>query len=449
MGRSISRRTFFFGSAMAVSAASFARPRRVSAADKLNVAAIGAGGKGRSDINGCKDENVIALCDVDWNSAAETFSVDFPEAKKYKDFRVMLDELKEIDAVTVSTADHCHGIAAVTAMQLGKHVYVQKPLTHNIYEARKLRDVAREMGVATQMGNQGHANEGVRQVCEMVWSGAIGEVHEAHCWTNRPIWPQAIEPPTTSDPVPEYLDWDLWLGPAAERPFVDKHPVTGERCYCPFVWRGWWDFGTGALGDMACHICDPANWALHLGAPTTIELVNVTQWHEHSGPTASVIKYEFPERQNPEGKTLAPVTLYWHDGMSEQPKIEGVPEGAELGEGSNGSVFIGSEGMLTCGTYGDHPRLVPEELMNDYQKPDPTIARTDGTYADWLKACRGEGPSCANFDYSAPFTEWVLLGVVAQRAGGKIEWDAENMLVKNDSAAQAFIKRDYRPGWEM
>ena len=450
------RRTFLMGAAAGTAAAltnkrivPFYGPNRVMANSKLNIAGIGVGGKGRTDVNGCADENIVALCDVDWRSrrrgpSAETFE-RFPKAARYKDFRHMLDKEKSIDAVTVTTPDHTHTVAASWAMSLGKHVYVQKPLTYCIGEARYLRELARYTGVVTQMGNQGHSWNGTRDLCEIIWSGAIGDVKEVHIWTNRPVWPQGIAKRPATEDIPKELNWDLWLGPAPHRPYSSK--------YAPFSWRGWWDFGCGALGDMACHIADPANWALHLSdtGPISAELITEEGNNKETFPTKSVIKYEFPKRRN-----MPPVDVYWHDGGNLPPRPEGVPEGELLGEGDNGSLFIGTKGGATCDTYGDNARLLPAARMKDFQKPERTLPRIEpgdkwkSPYVEWTNAIKNGIQPGSNFDYSGPFTEWVVMGNLTLRfPGQKLEWDAKDMRVTNVPEANDFITREYRKGWEL
>ncbi len=448
------RRTFLMG-AMALTAGCATTgsrgPRAMSPNDKLNVAGIGVGGKGQSDIHECRSENIVALCDVDERMLLKAKEM-FPEAKTYSDYRVMLDKHPEIDAVTVSTPDHTHANAALTAMAMGKHVYVQKPMTHNIYEARKLTEAARKYGVATQMGNQGHSGEGVRRCVEMVRSGAIGKVREAHCWTDRPgiperaWWPQGVPNMLEKQPVPDHMDWDLWLNAA---PFRDYNAG-----YAPFKWRGWWDFGCGALGDMACHIMDPAMWALELGAPTSVEIVQQEGSNAQTGPLNEVIRYEFPER----GDHPA-LTLFWYDGGNKPPHPEGVPADEKLGGGSNGSYFVGDKGVMTLDTYGENARLLPASNMADYTPPPQTIRRvaemdpasiSDNAHRmDWINACKGGEKAGSNFDYAGPFTETVLLGTIAVRVPGKLMWDSEAMRFTNSDAANAYIKREYRPGWNI
>lgn len=446
MASGLSRRYFFFGSAAALAATrleakstpSLKRLGYKSPNEKLNIAAIGAGGKGHSDITGCATENIVALADPDWKTAAKTFS-EFPNAKQYKDYRVMLDKERDnIDAVIVSTPDHTHAPAAMWAMERGKHVYCQKPLTHTVYEARMLADAARKYGVATQMGNQGHSNEGARQLCEMIWNGDIGAVKEVHAWTDRPIWPQGIDHPLPEEPVPATMDWDLWLGTAATRPH--------NKGYYPFNWRGWYDFGCGALGDMACHILDAVNWALLLDAPVSVECIKIEGKNPYTFPTKSIVKFEFAARGN-----MPPVNVFWYEGGLKPPVPEGLPADVKLGDigdPSNGSLFIGEKGFITTGTYGEGTRLVPDDKMKDYQFPPKFLTRSPGHYRDWIRACKGGDPACSNFSYSGPFTEWVALGVIAQRSEGKLTWDRAKMKVTNNSEANKFVKPYVRKGWK-
>ncbi|MDP7640219.1 MAG: Gfo/Idh/MocA family oxidoreductase, partial [Candidatus Hydrogenedentes bacterium] len=364
----VSRRTFLMGSAAATAGiASDTRPRRAGARvaspnGKLNVAAIGSGGKGRTDIQGCKSENIVALCDVDWVRAARAFS-QYPKATRYKDFREMLEK-EQIDAVTVSTPDHTHAVAAMAAMSIGIHVYVQKPLTYTIAEARLLAASARKFGVKTQMGNQAHCHEGVRKLCELIWNGDIGQVHEAHIWTNRPKWPQGIDRPKETPPIPRNLDWNLWLSAAPDRPY--------NPAYLPSDWRGWLDFGCGALGDMACHIADPANWALrlHETGPISAEALLNEGMTSETFPRRTRIRFDFPARGD-----MDPVAVYWYDGGARPSIIDGIPEGVRLGDGKNGSVFIGTKGIATAGEYGGRPRLLAGDRVVGYKFPDETVAR--------------------------------------------------------------------------
>jgi predicted dehydrogenase len=447
--RTVTRRTFLMSSAAVLAGcATMGRKRAhyVPPNERLNIAAIGAGGKGKSDIMHCATENIVALCDVDDKQAGDMFQ-KFPDAKRYRDFRVMFDKEPGIDAVIISTPDHVHTIAALYAMNMGKHVYLQKPLTWSVYEARRLTETARNAGVATQMGNQGHSGDGVRQVCEMIWSGAIGPVREVHCWTNRPVWPQGIPEALPAEPVPDTLDWDLWIGPAPERPY--------NHGYAPFNWRGWWDFGCGALGDMGCHIMDPANWALKLANPTRVEVVREEGNNQQTGPNASVIRYEFPAREG-----MPPVTLYWYDGGNLPPRPEGIDPKETLGEGDNGTLFIGDDGFLTCGTYGGNARLLPESRMKEYRMPAEVIPRVRigdeklwgdidfQHHQDWIRACKGGPKADSDFAYAGPFTEIVLLGNLALRTGQPVEWDSENMRAKNVDVSH-LVRRAYRKGWEI
>ena len=410
--------------------------------EKLNIAAIGAGGKGSSDIDGCSSENIIALCDPDWKTAGGTFD-RYPNAKRYKDFRVLLDKETTLDAVTVSTPDHMHAFAAIDAMERGKHVYVQKPMAHTVYEARKMAEIARKYKVATQMGNQGHTGEGVRKFCELIWSGVIGNVREVHAWTNRPIWPQGIDKPLPAQEIPETMAWDVWLGPAPARAY--------NKGYAPFNWRGWFDFGCGALGDMACHILDPSNWALQLKDPISIECVSQEKKNSETFPTKSIIRYEFPQRGS-----MPPVTLYWYDGGNLPPRPKGVDPKVRLGDGDNGSLFIGEKGMIHIKTYGDDPQILPAELAKDLKTPLKMIPRsaqnrdTDRDHKlNWIYAIKGGTPACSNFDYAGPFTEWVVLGNLALRCEGKLLWDAAKMKVTNNPAANQYVNVKYRKGWHL
>jgi predicted dehydrogenase len=424
-------------------------PKKFSPNDKLNIAAIGAGGKGMSDLMGCHalGENIVALCDVDWERAGEAF-YKLPNAKQYKDFRIMLEEMPEIDAVTISTPDHTHAPAAFMAMNLGKHVYVQKPLTHTVAEARLLTNVAKETGVITQMGNQGNSGHGVRDLCEMIWAGAIGDVTKVHAWSNRPIWPQGIAAPLPGEPVPATLDWDLWIGPAPMREYNAK--------YAPFNWRGWWDFGCGALGDMACHIMDPCYRALKLNEAEyfTVESIQDGMTDE-CPPLSSVVKYSFPARAG-----MPPVEVFWYDGKIMPPrpdgidgetKADGTKDVAKLGDGNNGSLFYGTGGMLTTGTYGGDSRLLPAEAMAAYTRPEPTIPRIENEdhYKDWIDGIKGGPKPGSSFDYSGPFTEMVVFGNLSVRTGKKLHWDNIKGKVTNDKKAAELITKEYRKGWEL
>jgi len=407
------------------------------ASEKLNVACIGAGGRGGAAVEGVLGENIVALCDVDDERAAGAFE-KAPDAKRYRDWRRMFDEMaNEIDAVTVSTPDHMHFPPARAAIELGKHVYVEKPLTHTIWEARQLRRLAERARVQTQMGNQGHANEGTRLLREWIQAGAIGNVTEVHHWTDRPIWPQGIGRPDHSDcvpVVPENFDWDLWLGVAPERPY--------DPAYHPFNWRGWWDFGTGALGDMGCHIMDGAFWALDLGYPTRVEAA-ASPVNEETAPTASIVTYHFPARG-----PMPPVTVRWYDGGLKPPiPIDLEPDRTWP---ENGSLLVGDKGRILTSTYCETVRIVPESKMQEFlpNRPEKTIPRVEGgPFAEWIRACKGGAPAGSNFAHSGPLTEVVLLGNLALRSGRPLEWDGEKMAVTNWPEANRFVTKEYRPGW--
>ncbi|MCX7872542.1 MAG: Gfo/Idh/MocA family oxidoreductase [Verrucomicrobiae bacterium] len=407
---------------------------------KLNIAGIGIGGQGRADLDNMASENIVALCDVDWSYASGTFK-KYPNAKKYKDFRKMLDEQKDIDAVVVATPDHLHAFAAMYAINNGKHVYCEKPLTHSVWEARQLAKAAREKKLATQMGNQGQASEETRRLCEFVWDGAIGNVYEAHIWTDRPsnglfkeYWPQGVEKPKETPPVPPELDWDLWIGPAPMRAY---HPI-----YHPFRWRGWWDFGTGALGDIGCHAFDPVFRALKLGHPLTIE-ASSSRVNEETFPVASMVTYHFPARGS-----MPPLKLVWYDGGLRPPRPEGLDDGHVMG--TNGRLLIGDKGFILGN------RVYPEKRRKEYQEPQKTIPRSPGHYQEWILACKGGKPAGSNFDWAGPLTEVVLLGNIALRlqlreelTRCKLEWDAEKFEFKNLPEANKFIRREYREGWKL
>jgi len=411
-------------------------PRRVSPNEKLNIGIIGCGGKGWSDREGVCGENIVALCDVD-EIALQRAAKKHPGAKLYRDYRRMLDEMKELDAVTISTPDHHHAPAAMRAIRRGLHVYVQKPLTHNIWEARQLTEAARRHKVATQMGNQGTSGEEIRRVCEMIWAGAIGPVREVHVWTDRPIWPQGKDRPPGEDPVPKHLDWDLWIGPAPMRPFKDKYPDVDRHVYHPFCWRGWWDFGTGALGDIGCHTINAPMWALKLGPPSSVEVVDTAEVKKESFPLWSIIRWDFPARGE-----LPPVKLFWYDGGKLPPKP---PEMEDRKLADNGIIYIGEKGKIYAG------RLLPESRMKEFTPPPPTIPRVPGGnhYEDWIIACKGGRPACSNFDFAGPLTETVLLGNIALRLGRKIYWDSRRLRAIGCPEADAHIRRAYRKGWEL
>jgi predicted dehydrogenase len=415
--------------------------------DRVNVAGVGAGGMGGGDIanHARNGANIVALCDVDEQRGGGSFQA-FPKAKRYKDFREMLDkEGKNIDAVTVGTPDHIHAVASMAAIRAGKHVYCQKPLTHTLHECRELTKAAHQAGVATQMGNQGHASEGSRLTNEWIQAGIIGDVREVHVWSDRAglLWKQGIGRPSDSPPIPSTLDWNLWLGPVQERPY--------NPAYLPVKWRGWRDFGTGALGDMGCHIIDHPVWALGLGAPTTVESVATLDGsvledgkpNFETYPIAAIITYEFPAR----GK-LPPVRMTWYEGGLMPPTPAEMPAGQRLH--GNGVLYVGSKGKMHHSSHGGMPELLPHALGDEAKQVPKTMVRSPGHYEEWLLACKGGSRPISNFDYSGPLTEIVLLGVLALRAPGRrLEWDSANLKVKNAPELDAFVHAEYRKGWTL
>jgi predicted dehydrogenase len=415
--------------------------------ERVNVAGIGAGGMGGGDIATVTKlgANIVALCDVDEKQAAGTFNAH-PKARKYKDFREVIEkEAKHIDAVTVGTPDHIHAVATMAAIRAGKHVYCQKPLTHTIYEARAIARAAKAAGVATQMGNQGHATEGARLTNEWIQAGIIGEVREVHTWSDRAglLWKQGIGRPTEAPPVPSTLDWNLWLGPVRERPY---HPA-----YLPLRWRGWRDFGTGAMGDMGCHIIDHPVWALKLGAPSFVEARSSLDGsfladgkpNLETYPIASLIYFEFPARGE-----LPPVKLTWYEGGLMPPNPSEMPSGEKLGP--NGALYIGSKGKLYHSSHGGMPQLLPRELHEEAAKVPKTIERSPGHYEEWIRACKGGPMPVSNFEYAGPLTETMLLGILALRAPGRrLEWDSANMRIKNAPELDQHTHVEYRKGWAL
>ena len=442
----LSRREFV--EAAAAAAAFTFVPRRVlggagqpSANNQLNIAGIGVGGQGGSDINQCSRDgaNIVALCDVDDERAKDTFK-KFPHARQYKDFRQMLDkENKNIDAVVIATPDHCHAPAAIRAMRMGKHVYVEKPMAHTIYEARRMTETAQEMNVVTQMGQGGHAGEGLRLTYEFIHDGAIGPVREVHVWSDRPgtperpWWPQGIDRPTDTMSVPATLDWDAWLGPAHWRPY--------HKAYVPRNWRGWWDFGCGAMGDMAVHNADPAFFCLDLDAPTAVEAESSGS-NDETLPKWSIITYYFPAK----GDRPA-VKMVWYDGGKLPPRPPELEEKRQLGD--NGILFVGDKGKILCGGWSGAPRLIPEAKMKEYAPPAKTLPRSPGHHKEWIEACKAGKPqdAKAGFWYSGPFTEALLVGNLALRLGKRVEWDAKTMRSPNCPEADDYVTKFYRLGW--
>jgi predicted dehydrogenase len=432
----------------------------VAPSDKLNIGAIGAGGKGWGDLQEfakSPNVNIVALCDVDDRQSAKARE-RFNKATYYKDYREMLEKEKNnIDACSISTPDNTHMVATIAAMQLGKHVYTQKPLTHDIYEARMLTEAEKKYKVVTQMGNQGSSGDGVRQMKEWYKAGLIGEAKEIHCWTNRPVWPQGFGKPVTKDEVPPELNWDLWLGPAQ---YEEYH-----KGYVPFNWRGYWTFGTGALGDMGCHLIDPAFATVGLGYPSEIECSTVDlyqqmwtpEYHPDSCPPSSSMKLKFPGKNGKKD-----VYLYWTDGgiLPERPAELGPDE--QMGDDGGGAIIVGTKGKMMCSTYGGNPMLLPTSRMKNVKVPK-TLARVpEGHYIQWVNACMagyGKKEVSSPFSYAGPLTETILMGNLALRAWNikvdkkfpgrkKLLWDAANMKITNFDEANAFVRREYRDGWK-
>ena len=427
------------------------RPGGKAPSDTLNIACVGLGAMGADNLTACEGEKIVALCDVDWRGAVTTFQ-RYPKAKRYKDYRRMLDREKGIDAVIVATPDHTHAVITAAAMKAGKHVYTQMPLAHDVWEVRQLTKIARETKVATQMGNERYSATTVRSVCEWLWAGCIGPVREVHCWTNRPQWPQGLARPKATPAAPSGLDWDLWLGPAPQRAY--------HSAYHPYNWRGWRDFGTGALGAMGCHVMDGAYWALKLGQAETFTVEADSAGLAAEGyPKAATVRYRFPARGD-----MPPVTLVWYDGGRRPPRPKEMPKTREF-VGSNGTIFVGEKGKLTFGalTAGTNPgqagpRFIPESLHRSFQRPKQTIPRIKGRgrwvkasrhSEDWLRACKGGRPACSRFEIAGPLTEIALLGNVAVLAGKTIEWDRTKLKIVNEPEANQYIRRRYRSGWVL
>ncbi len=453
--------------------------------DKLNIAGIGVGGMGYTNLLHMETENIVALCDVDSEYAGRNSFRRWYRARQYKDYRVMLEEQKDIDAVMIATPDHSHALPALIAMRQGIHVYLQKPLTHSVYESRIMTETAQRYGVATQMGNQGNSADGIRQICEWIWAGTIGEITHVDTWTNRPIWPQGLTRPEKGKRVPKELDWDLFIGPAQ---FREYNPV-----YHPWNWRGWWDFGTGALGDMGCHIIDPVFKALNLQYPSSVE-ASSTPFNNDSAPNAEVIRYEFPRRDNLPKVAMPEVTVSWYDGGFMPPRPDELKDGEQMGDDGGGCIFYGTRGKIMCGTYGANPTLLPTSEMAHFEPPAMSIRRISnamegGHEQDWIRACKENKDTrveaSSNFAYAGPLNEMVVMGVLAVRLQSlerKLQWDGPNMRFKNISdsdnlrilskndfevvngdprfnkeyvklpakvTAEEWIRHTYRKGWEQ
>lgn len=444
----LSRRSFIGTSTVALGGFTIVPAHAISGlghiapSDKLNVAGIGIGGMGRVDLEDvAKTENIVALCDVDWNKSVEKVFATYPKAKKYKDYRDMLDSRKKIDAVIVATPDHNHAHISMEAIRRGKHVYTEKPLTHTVYEARMLTEAAQKYKVATQMGNQGQASDATRRLQEMIWDGVIGPIHEVHVWTDRAnkglsdtYWPQGVQRPLDTPPVPKTLDWDLFIGPAPMRPY---HPS-----YHPFKWRGWLDFGTGALGDIGCHSFDSVFRALKLKYPTHIQAVS-TLVNDETYPLGSMVTYDFAARGE-----MPPLRLRWYDGGLRPPRIEGMDSSVEMGPG--GVLYMGAKGQIL----GD--RILPDSLNDSYKAPESYLISSPGHRQEWILACKGGEPAGSNYDWSGPLTETVLLGNIALRpelreklSFQSLAFDPEKLSFPNMPEADQFIHREYREGWKL
>jgi len=418
-------------------------PGHTPPSEKLNIAGIGFGGMGNSNLGACRNENIVALCDVDHRYAAKTFKA-FPKAVAYKDYRLMLEKQKDIDAVIIATPDHTHAVISMAAMQSGKHVFCQKPLTHDIYESRMLAKAAKETGVVTQMGIQGHSQEGLRLICEWIWDGAIGTVREVDAWCSLSYAPHGhtwwssplSDRPKKGMPVPDGLPWDIWIGPQQMRPY--------HTCYHPAVWRCWWDFGCGMMGDRGAHTLDSVFTALKLGAPTSIEGSGIVGGNAEVHPDKAVVKYEFAAREG-----FPPLTLRWYEGQ-EPPRPKELEEGRKMYE-QGGVVFKGDKGALMCGVYGNSPRLIPESAMKAYKRPEKTLPRIKGSHeGDWINAIKGGRQAGADFSYSGPLTELALLGNLAKRfPNRKLVWDNDKLKVTNHDEANSWVRRPYRDGWSL
>ena len=506
----ISRRHFFFGTLLAGviprggfgSVASLKALGYQSPNEKMNIGAVGAGGRAGSVLGGLASENIVALADVDWARGAEGFK-RWDKAAKYKDYRQMLDKEKTIDAVTVVIPDHMHAAVAIAAMQRGKHVYVEKPLTRTAWEARLLTEAAAKYKVATQMGNQGYSHEATRVAAEIIWSGEIGDVTEVHSFRGRASWPQGMPALPAAEKVPDTLDWDLWLGVAASRPYTSGDEAYRKEYqqdqfgfYLPFNWRGFYDFGTSLIGDWGIHQLGPANLALRLGSPVSVECLKQGEGRSpYTFPRGGVaIKWEFAARDK-----MPPVAVYWSDtgdtytppGMTVEqmrqisgtgPEIEGAGgggrgaeggaraggaaqpagaagQGAGRGRGGRGggaaqgsgynTVFVGSKGYLGTNGRGEGVGLIPGSRWADYQLPPRLLTRSPGHQRDWVRACKGGEPACSNFGVAGPYTEWMVLGAIATRVEGKLLWDGRKMEFTNNKDANRFVKPAFRKGWEL
>jgi hypothetical protein len=497
MSRGITRRHFFFGTLLAgvIPRGGFGSVPSLKALgyqspnEKMNIGAVGAGGRALGVLGALDSENIVAFADVDWARGADGFK-RWEKAARYKDYRQMLDKEKGIDAVTVVIPDHMHTHVALAAMQRGKHVYVEKPLTRTAWEARLLTEAAAKYKVATQMGNQGYSHEATRVATEIIWSGEIGDVTEVHSFRPRASWPQGMQTLPAPEPVPDTLDWDLWLGPAPFRPYTSGDDAYRKEYpnqfgfYLPFNWRGFYDFGTSLIGDWGIHQLGPANLALRLGSPVSVECVRKGEGESpYTFPRGgTVIRWEFGPREN-----MPPVTVYWSDtgdvytppGMTVEemraisgtgPQIEGAsdgrgrggraggPGGEGRGRGGRGgqpqgsgynTVFVGTKGYLGTSGRGEGVGLIPGTRWAEYQLPARILTRSPGHQRDWVRACKGGEPACSSFAVAGPYTEWMVLGAVATRVQGRLLWDAKKMEFTNNRDASKYVKPVFRKGWEL
>ncbi|MFQ6034542.1 MAG: Gfo/Idh/MocA family protein [Sedimentisphaerales bacterium] len=423
-------------------------PRYTPPSEKIVLAGVGVGGVGHSQLQSCDQQGaqIVALCDVDDKYADKSYR-RWPQAERYRDYREMLESETDIDAVYVGTPDHSHAVIVVAALKKGKHVCCVKPLTRTIYECRRVVQEARKAQVATQVTASPNSTEAGCRTCEMLADGAIGDVREVHIWTNRPLWPQGMLRPEGSDPVPDTFDWDLWIGPAPMRPFKEKWPEdhlvlkqalarkVRPAVYHPWNFRGWWDFGTGALGDMGCHRFNIPKRALKLGHPVSIS-ATATKVMPETAPLASIVTYEFPAREG-----MPPLKAVWYDGGLKPPRPVELEPGRNLP--AEGVLYIGDKGKML------NTQIIPEEKMRAYRLPPKKLQRRGGTWAEWFEAMRGGQPAACAFDWAGPLTELVLLGNIAIRTGRHLTWDGQNMRFTNDDAANVYIKETYRSGWSL
>jgi predicted dehydrogenase len=440
------RRSFLKTSALAATVTIVPRhvlgsSRHIAPSEKMNVAGIGVGGMGGANLHALEGENIVALCDVDPSYAAHTIK-RYPRARFYTDYRQMLERQKDIDGVVVGTPDHTHAVISMAAMRAGKHVYCQKPLTHDVYEARMLARAAKEYKVATQMGIQGHSMEGIRLICEWIWAGVIGEVREVDAWCSLTYYPWGhagwssswSARPKETPPIPAGIDWDLWIGPAPMRPY--------HRAYHPATWRCWWDFGCGMMGDRGAHTLDPVFQAMKLTPPTSIEATscgNTAEIH----PLSAIVTFRFPARSE-----MPPLKLTWYEG-TRPPRPDELEDGRQV-PAEGGVFFKGTQGIIMAGVYGESPRIIPESRMKEAKLPPKTLPRVQGSHEqDWVRACKTGQPAGADFAYSGPLNEICMLGNIAQRVDARILWDAENLRVTNLPEANQYVRTPYRKGWEL